>query len=196
MKTIAILLVLILVGAQDSSAQSCGAGVATFFFPDSAGARVIPNVRMSLLTASNDQSWFMEPPKDWHELDARETEIAPQILAAVETTKLGYLDRAWQIDEKIYDSLLAQRRTLLTTPINDYVAESDERASTFVEKEDGFPRIRTREGCAWMVVGKFEADGYETGYYVSQFTCGCNKRYVFRLKPLGAGPVVTQKPSS
>lgn len=167
---------------QTTFGQSCGGGNASFYVSDKNGIQQIKKFQISFHIVSENQ--------DWRSQDLSKFGWKRQIFAEKRLEKYkkrgDSLELAFEIPPAEYSRLMKEREQILKKNPDSVVTKKIDRCDYYREKpllsQDEPLTICIREGCSFMVVAEVQAEGYEIGYYISNFTCGCPKHYEFRLR--------------
>lgn len=180
-----LLIILSICCYQSTFGQRCGAGNATFYVSDDNEMQEVENFKISFHTVSEDQNWqYKNADKFGWKLQTFDEKLLDQFFDSKKITqKLAY---AYEISYAEYSRLLSQRTQIIKDKPDSFVAKNIERCNIYrrntpPDLEDLFTLCVT-EGCNKMVVAEVSADGYETAYYLDNFTCGCSKTYRLKLK--------------
>lgn len=170
---------------QTTFAQSCGGGNATFYVFDEDGIQEIKDFKISFHTVSENQNWQFE---DAVKFGWKQQTVDEARLEKHENSKRkgGRLQLAYKISASEYSRLMKEREQILKKNPDSFIAKKIDRCNYYrksspINLNESFT-ICVSEGCNKMVVAEVQAEGYETAYFVDDFTCGCSKTYVFQLQ--------------
>lgn len=179
-----LLIIVVICCYQTAFGQSCGGGNATFYVFDENDIEEIKDFQITFHIVSEDQNWqFQDSGKfGWKRqiVDKKNSDKSPK--SKYEGDKRW---TAFEISESEYFRLMKEREQILKKNPKSFVNKKIDRCDYYYKslplKLDKPFTICVTEGCNLQVVAKIEAKGYETAYYLSDFTCGCPKFYKFNL---------------
>ncbi|MBS1794919.1 MAG: hypothetical protein JSS81_13750 [Acidobacteria bacterium] len=160
--------------------QSCGGGTAYFHIFDERGEKEIADAAVRLFVVSEDQSWMLADFTDrgWMRQTFDET-VARKYAGRPRVS----FETAYAIPAGEFARLVEERRRALEKNPRSPIVEAEK---VIAEKpKPANERVfsaGTREGCSFMAAAEIAAAGFETAWFVSDFTCGCTKHYEFRLR--------------
>lgn len=171
---------------QTSFGQSCGSGKAVFYVFDENGIEEITEYTISFRVVDEDQHWNGDDyiPYGW-QLQSFESSVKNE----KKNSKPIPFERAYEISASEFDRLLENRRNILEENPQSVVKVSKDSCQNSLteinvsakQNKENRLEICTSEGCHLKMVAEIRAEGYQTGYFVSDFICDCNKVYQFRL---------------
>lgn len=168
MKRFLTILLVALAFASAAHAQSCGGGIASYFIVDEDGMPV-EGASISIRVVSENQAWLYDnfPKVGWKLQKFKSDE---------------HFMAAYEIEKPTFDLLQRQRLEIINGDgIVDILGAEREALKDLPKTKDATFVSRTVEGCALMATAEVQAEGYHPSYYISTFTCDCDKSYKLRL---------------